>query len=287
MTRAHTSKTALFVSDMHVGASTALAPPIMYKSETQNEVRANKIQMKIYDAWVNCIDNLSKKPMVLGINGEPIDGGNPKNHGQQSTLPNVRDQCNTSVQLLAMIGAENIIMTRGSGYHVQIGDIPIEEFIARELRAKRYRAYSGQDHTDVDGNNNLQALTDYFAIFKVSGKVFNMTHHVGYSKLELYRTTALAREMMALKLASDKYPKADVIVRSHVHYHVRVGFTHSQGFTVPAWKLPDGHLFRQGMAGTSPDIGMVEVVIEPNGELIVRPLIEDINVKPRVLDFGN
>ena len=83
----------------------------------------------------------------------------------------------------------------------------------------------------------------------------------------------------------DKMGKADVIVRSHVHNCVHVEFTHTHGFTTPAWKFPDAHLFRSGLAGTTPDVGMVEVIIEPNGEILVQKHIAEMEIKPLVRHF--
>ena len=100
-----------------------------------------------------------------------------------------------------------------------------------------------------------------------------------------YRTTALAREMAGMHFEKDKLGEADVLVRSHIHYFVYVRFVHSHGFTTPAWKYPDGHLFRGGLAGTTPDIGAVEVIVEPNGDLEVIPHIAEIDLKPQVRHF--
>ena len=80
----------------------------------------------------------------------------------------------------------------------------------------------------------------------------------------------------------DKLGKVDVIIRSHVHYFVHVEFVHSHGIILPAWKYPDGHLFRGGVAGTTPDIGMVETIIEPNGEIIIKKHIAEIDMKAKV-----
>ena len=58
----------------------------------------------------------------------------------------------------------------------------------------------------------------------------------------------------------------------------------SDGIIVPAWKYPDGHLFRGGVAGTTPDIGMVEVTVETNGDILVRKHIAELgeSLKARV-----
>ena len=286
--RSGSSKVVVFVGDMHVGSAMAVCPPNPFISELDTTIKSNKVMSVLYDTWEWCIDGLSKNPHVLGVLGEPMDGANKKQIGQQSITTNVNDQINLSVILLKMLKARHIIMVRGSRYHVQVDATNFEEQVARLVGADKYRAYLPEGVT-VDtkelGYEANSALTDYFAYFDVNGKTFNMTHHIGFSSNEMYRTTSLARELVTMKLSETFYGKADVYARGHVHYHVRVGFTHTQGFTNPAWKLPYAHLFRHGHGGTKPDIGLVECIVESNQDVLIIPHIKDIDLKPQVRHY--
>ena len=285
--RSKSSKTFVSVSDMHVGSAMALAPAEILVGDNDLVIKPNKIMSRMYEIWQNCLDRVTKTPDVLGVVGEPMDGDNVKQVGQQSWSTNFNDQVRGAISLLKEWKAKNIVMVRGSGYHVHRGATNYEEMVARGINATRYRMYLPQGVNISLGRNdkgqelveNMSSLTDYIANFRLNGKVFNLTHHIGFSKNESYRTTGLAREMVTMKLSEDFYGKADIFVRGHVHYHVRVGFTHTQGYTNPAWKLPDAHLFRGGQGGTKPDIG-------PNETVIIRPIIEELNIKPTVTDFG-
>lgn len=286
--RTMSSKTVVFIGDMHVGSAMALSPPDPRVSELNGNFKSNKVMSKLYETYEWAIDRLSKNPHVVGVLGEPMDGANRKQIGQQSWTTNINDQILASVQLLKMLKGTHIIMVRGSGYHVQLDATNFEEQVARLVGADRYRAYLAEDvnvDTSALGRDVNSALTDYFAYFDVNGKTFNMTHHIGFSSNEMYRTTALARELVTMKLSETFYGKADVYARGHVHYHVRVGFTHTQGFTNPAWKLPDAHLFRHGQGGTKPDIGLVECIVEPNQDVLIRPHISDVDLKPQVRHY--
>jgi len=44
-------------------------------------------------------------------------------------------------------------------------------------------------------------------------------------------------------------------------------------------------LFRSGLAGTTPDVGMVEIVIESNGEINIVKHIAEMEIKPLVRHF--
>ena len=267
------SKSILIVSDIHNGSTTAICTPEPDMADKDTTHKPNKLQKALYQGWLNCIDDLTQKPTLLVINGEPCDGGNRKQLGMQSWTSNINDQLNDTVKLLDLIPHYNLLFNRGSLYHVGLDATNFEEIIAEKMGADSYRAFGGS------------GKTDYYSLVEMYGKHFNFTHHVGFNKWAAYRTTALAREMAGMVFEKDKMGRADVIVRSHVHYFVHIEFVHTHGFTTPAWKFPDSHLFRGGTAGTTPDIGMVEVIIEPNGDLFVEKHIQELNIKPLVKHY--
>jgi len=267
------SKSVLIVSDMHVGATTSICSNSPILSDKDSSWNPNKLQKVLLQSWKECIDELHQKPTLLVVNGEPCDGGNRKQLGNQSWTTNIQDQLIDAEKLLKMIPYCKLIFNRGSGYHVTQDGTNFEEIIAKQMDADKYRAYGGSGYTD------------YYSLVKMHGKLFNFTHHIGFNKWAAYRTTALAREMAGMVFERDKMGKADVIVRSHVHYFVHVEFTHTHGLTCPAWKMADGHLFRGGTAGTTPDIGMVEVIVEPNGDIEVVKYIAELQIKPLVKQY--
>lgn len=269
--RSKSSKSVLIASDMHVGSTTAVCSKDPVISDQETTFRPNKLQTELLSVWEDTIDDLVQKPSVLVVNGEPCDGGNFKGLGKQSWSTNISDQLDDAEKLLNMIPHDKIMFTRGSGYHVDIQGTNFEEVIAKKMGAIPYKAYGGNGYTD------------YYALLELHNKRFNFTHHVGFNKWASYRTTALAREMAGMVFEKDKMGHADVIVRSHVHYFVHVEFVNTHGFTTPAWKYPDGHLFRGGTAGTTPDIGMVEVIVEPNGKVLIEKHISSLKIKPKVV----
>ena len=97
-----------------------------------------------------------------------------------------------------------------------------------------------------------------------------------------YRATPMAKEMALMALDKGRSMKYDCIVRSHVHYYMRVDSAHTMGFTSPAWKLPDGHLTRGGLGGIFPDIGGVEIIVESNGKILIEPHIIELRTRQSV-----
>ena len=100
---AKSSKSVLVVSDVHDGGSTAVCSEHPYNSEMDSEYKPNKLQRTLNRAWYDCIDSLTQKPTLLVVNGEPCDGGNPKQNGQQSWSTNIYDQLEDASILLGDI----------------------------------------------------------------------------------------------------------------------------------------------------------------------------------------
>lgn len=280
MTQKNRSKSLITVSDIHDGGVTAICTEEPYISEADTVWKPNKVQKMFFGVWNECIDEISQKPRALIVNGEPIDGINKKQYGSQTWSMNLNDQLTDAAKLIKMIKSDLYFVNRGSAYHTQVEGTNQDEAFARLIRADRYRGFETDNPISLE-----RGLTDYYCWLKAHGKIISITHHVGFSKIEMYRTTAMARELMLMKLQSDRQWKADIIIRSHVHYHVLVGFRHTKGFTTPAWKLADGHLYKSGLGGTSIDVGMVETIIETNGIVTVRPILTETNFKPYIREI--
>ena len=278
--RSSMSRTIAFVGDMHVGSRYAV---------TAKQFKQNDDQLKITDWWVHCSEELGHINR-LHINGEPIDGSNVKQAGD-GVDANLNMQMENAAELIKMIHADKITLTRGSGYHTQINGMNLDETFARMVGAEKCNQWFDVDTQTYRGDNGQYiiaergtTLTSFFCNIDVNGRLFNITHHLGFNRWFAYRTTSLAREMADMEFQRGKYYPADrnldFIVRSHVHYFVEVGYTTQHGFTTPAWKFPDQHLFRGGLGGTYPTIGMIVVTVEQNGEYSIKKLIAPTDMLP-------
>ena len=274
---ANGSKSLVIYSDIHDGSTTAICSKDPITSDKNTTYRPNNLQKSLYQAWVESIDALTQKPNAVVINGEPIDGANSKQLGNQSWTTNINDQINDSAKIINLIPRKsNLFFIRGSGYHVDKEGTNYESTLADKVKATKYRVFKGE----------IEKESDYYANIKMNGKLFSFTHHIGFNRWAAYRTTALAREMAAMHFEKDKLLPYDIIVRSHVHYFVHVRFVHTFGFTTPAWKFPDGHLFRGGLGGTTPDIGSVEVIVESNGKVLIEPHIMKLKLPQDVYEIA-
>jgi hypothetical protein len=290
--RSSSSKSFLFLSDMHVGSMYAVRSPDATLPDG-SEVKQNEFQEQLYDIWCEMRDRC-RKPDLLVLNGEPIDGSGKKSVGSDSWTQSTKSQLTDAERLIKMYNWRDIVATRGSRYHVTVDNTYHEEFLAKELGCIPYSGLFGDAqklNNDTKSYNIDTQFTDFYLWFELAGRLFSVCHHVGYNKTELYRTTALGREMAVMEFAKGKwYPSdrnIDVIVRSHVHYYVQVRFHKQIALTTPCWKLPDEFQLRRGLGGTAVNIGTIEIIVEPNGEIKVNENIANAvkYPKPKIINF--
>ena len=265
----------LVISDLHVGSITSVCSEHPVISDLGTRHNPTSLQKALFRAWKQMIKDLKHPIDLLVINGECVDGANVKQIGQQSWTTNVNDQMEDAKKLIEMIPYRKVMLLRGSNYHDQIDGTNFEEIMAGKLRnVQVYRAYGGQGRTD------------YLAFVEIHGKIFNFTHHIGWSRGEANRSGGIAKEMKGMHFIHDTLGRTDVSVRSHAHYFVHVEFANTHGVITPAWKFPDAHLFRGGLSGTVPDIGGIVFNVYTNGDIDLVKHISRIRNKPKVLHVG-
>lgn len=270
MSRKTSSKSLVVFSDIHVGSKLAVCTD--HPEIKDGEYKPNPLQRELFSLWQEACDEITQKPTFKVVNGEPFDGPNRKQVGRQSWTTDMAAQLIDAEKLVELIPGNETILIQGSGYHVDSEGTSYEDIFGKNIGAKKYKSYVGEGYADD------------FCQIRMNDKLFNISHHIGFARWAAYRTTALAREMAGLHFMKDKLGPVDVIVRSHVHYFVHVEFTHTHGFTNPAWKYPDKHLYRGGMGGVLPDIGCTEVIVEPNGKILVEKHIAELKIKTPVIE---
>jgi len=273
--RSMSSKSILVGSDFHCGSINALCSPDPIRDDGL-QIVPTKQQKALYKFWETIPDQITKKPILFLANGEPCDGANKKNGGSGVWTTNMGDQINDFAKCMEVIPYEHMLLTRGSPYHVTVDGTNFEEIVAKQMQVDNYRAFGGGGKTDYEVN------------FEINGKFFNATHHVGFSRWWQYRTTPLAIELVKMHFSNDKRKfHTDFLIRSHVHYFARAGFLNTDAISTPAWKLPDAFMYRNGVP-VYPDIGMVEIVVESNGSIIINPIVDyevHIELSPMVKHY--
>lgn len=245
-------KYIVVISDIQFGHKLAVAPDEFQVSQlppaSPTWEKPNSVGSALLRAWKVVVKEWAE-PDILVINGEPIEGQQPRNKGIEVYTSNLDDQLEGAKTLIEMFNAKRIYSTRGTDYHVMLNGIPLEETFGKMVGAQKVGGYHAP----------------YELYLEEEGVRFNFAHHVGGSQVWQYRGTPITREMLLAKVnESHKWPST-VIIRSHVHYYWFVGSTSHLGMITPCWQLQTWYAYRRTASGMVPDIGAVRFKVEDGG----------------------
>jgi len=207
-------KRVLVISDFHSGHVLGLTHPgFDYESGRKTETAHYQVRRTIWDWYKERVTKL--KPDIVIMNGDAIDGKGEKSGGTEQLTTDRDEQCEMAIAALQAIPRRpKLFMSYGTGYHT--GNMEDwEDIIAREIGAVKI----GAEDT-----------------IEVNGLLLNYRHHIGRSGIPHGRHTAVAKEKLWNNIWAERgeYPKADVIIRSHVHYHNYAGGPGWLALTTPA-----------------------------------------------------
>jgi hypothetical protein len=205
----------LIISDTHCGHRYGLAVP---------QDCSNRIQRKAWSFFQEGIKKLGPFDIVF-LNGDAIDGNARKNGGVELITTDRIQQCDFAERILRAIAdfggnQPKYYFTKGTPYHTG------HEEDWEEVLASRFR-----DGQYVNIKNHF--------ILDVDGVRFDFKHKVGRGTLPHSSATPLLRDvlMTVLKEHIENREKVNVVIRSHVHYHVMVQAMQKTAFTTPALQV--------------------------------------------------
>lgn len=250
--RSKSSKVIGVISDIHDGSVMGMI---------SRRYPANRWQTILREHWLECIDKVGRCELLL-LNGEPINGLNKKKMGYGNWTSDINTQIWDAVECVKEWKYDEILVTRGSGYHISDGAwTNYEETFARVIGAVQNGEWEGE-------------YTDEETAFGFAGKIFNACHHVPGSKWFHYITTPLTREGMGLSLNRTKYYDAeqvkhiDVMVRSHRHFEFMTYVGNTMLCATPCWQFRTEYMKGGGMGSVYPTIGCNWFTIEQNGRIL-------------------
>lgn len=195
----------LFVgADFHCGHEVGLTPPKWNPVTAEPNPKLDGMTDYRATMWSRFEKALEPFRPFDGaiLNGDLIDGRGDRIGGTEEVFVGRDIQADMAADVIRFIGAKENWITRGTDYHVG----PIENW-----------------EDQIAGKVNAQ-VGDILKV-DVNGVVFNARHHIGGSQVPHGRGTALLRDWMWDRLwadAQENYTKADVILRSHVHYCIMI-----------------------------------------------------------------
>lgn len=151
---------------------------------------------KHWDFFAETVDKL--RPIDICIaNGDLIEGKGGRTGATELITADRNEQVKMAIEILKFIEAKKYIFTYGTAYHTGKNE-DWEDQIADEFKAP------------IGGQQFLN----------VNGIIFHVKHKISGSTIPHGRFTALARQKLwnLFWAENGEVPKADIFIRSHVHY---------------------------------------------------------------------
>jgi hypothetical protein len=240
------------VSDLHCGSIFGMMPPHFMASDGR-ECKQNPGQAYLWECWEDAAKHMGKFDALI-VNGDVVDGCQFRQGGMEFCLPMREDQAAAAEHCLRYlwkkIGKPRLYFIQGTEYHdARVGREV--EVIARNLGAVKYRGLG-------TGRYSREVLD-----LQIDGTIINFAHGISASG-GLYRATAPDREGVWSALAgkAGKSPKADCVVRSHIHSYVHVEHASKHIVITPCWQLQTRFMRRNSAYRMIPDIGFVVITVD-------------------------
>lgn len=179
---------------------------------------------------------------VLIANGDLIDGRGERSGGRELLTADRMAQAEIASDCLKAVKAKRVLMTYGTPYHTGM----LEDW--EDVIASRVGTEKPHDWLHCD----------------IGGVVFDVRHKVGGSGVPHGRYTATQRERLWNLIWADRgmHPKADILLRSHVHYYGFSGDARGLAMTLPALQAA-ATIYGGRQCTGSVDFGVVEFNINP------------------------
>lgn len=241
-------KRVVVVSDLHCGHIVGLTPPDwdgeMPDRPVEYLAKAYQQRCLIWEFYAKTLAELQPIHTLI-CNGDAIEGSNERVAGRELHVPDKDEQAEMATACLQEARAKHVLLSYGTGYHTG-KDVDFEKMVAKRVGADK-----------VESVGHLQ-VNDVF---------INYRHYIPGSQVPHTRNTAISREHLwnILWAARDEYPRADIILRSHVHYFTYTGDGTWLGIVTPGFQGYGSIFGARHMSGTV-DIGLVFFDIPDKGK---------------------
>jgi hypothetical protein len=213
------------MGDLHCGALIGLTHPdwqqnikdgIKDVNKRDKYARITHALWKQYKAYLKMLEPIN----VLFVNGDMIDGNGHRSGGTElittdrTTQAEMATKAINEVRLHAVKRGFKIIGTYGTAYHTGQAE-DFENIVARDA-----------DFTKIGSHEWPE----------VNGKIFDLKHHIGNTSVPYGKGTALAKSgnWNDIWAIDDMQPRADIVLRSHVHRFYECRDLNKMHMTLPA-----------------------------------------------------
>lgn len=250
------TKRIVVISDLHCGHLCGLTPPGWQVTQTPEHAgkraKFGLLQREGWGWYEREIAALSPVYSVV-VNGDTIDGRGELSGGAELITTDRNEQNAIAAHCINAWKCKRVNMLYGTAYHTGRDGEDWEENLRDKIKAAHVGSHDW---------------------FEINGRVFDIRHHVGSSDIPHGRATAILRDWMwnVLWHNADEQPLADVVIRSHVHYHIAVMTEGVVCMTTPALQGMGSRFGARRKSGRV-HFGFVHFDITSNGEITWQPHI--------------
>jgi hypothetical protein len=261
-------KRLVVLADLHSGHEFGLCPPAWWAQADKpgsRRAKAGRFQRQLWGFYTRAIDSL--KPIdILAVNGDAIEGKGERSGGVELITADRLEQVKMAAESINYAEAPVVRLVHGTRYHTG-RDEDFEEALKAIVKGKA--AIHGHDFLDINGRK------------------VDLKHKVGSSAIPHGRMTAIARARLwnvVWNSEHERQPRADIIIRSHVHYFGYCGGANWLGMTTPALTYNSAFGIREceGLV----DVGLIVFDFEDDGSYTWRPILagfDKLTVKAEML----
>lgn len=195
------------------------------------------------------------------FNGDLIDGKGTKSGGTEQITTDMNKQCDMAVAIIDRVRYKckrdyKFVATIGTDYHVGTSGDDWENIIAERAQLDKIGSHEWLD---------------------VNGLIFDIRHHINSSGVPTGRYNASAREGLwnDIWAQSGMQPRADVVIRSHVHYYTHCATSSKLCMTLPALQGMGSKYGSRRCNGTV-DWGVVLFEVRDKNDYNFHPYIHSI-----------
>lgn len=252
-------KRILAIGDLHCGHQAGLTPPRYWASA---DFKWGISQREAWDWYSKTVKKNGPYDLVI-CNGDAITGKNDRQGGTQLITADRNQQVSMAMACLDVAKCDMFRLTYGTGYHTG-QDEDWELTLTKRLL-----------------DNGYNAKIDAHGWYDVNGRIISARHKMGTSSKEELRGTPLLNQ----KKFNDQWvtrgiqPKADIILRSHVHWNL---YTIAQGVHIVAMPclMTLGDKYGARECDGTVDYGVVIIDISKQGNIHIEPITEVLASQP-------
>ena len=250
----------VFVSDLHVGSTIGLSPPLV-SLDDGGTYRTGKEQRWLWRNWLEfCTKAVDQAEtwmadLITVFNGDMTEG---THHGSHQLIGsgNKTTQMKMAYEVIRPLVdySAQVFVVRGTEAHVG-RSASLEEKIADDL-------------TNIERHSKEKASWWHLPLM-VNGTLFDIAHHGKLGRLTWTKTNPLGGiatgVVMNYNETGDRAP--DVVIRSHLHQYADTNnnFYKIRVIAMPGWQFATAFVHRIA-PGSVADIGGLIFTCWPNGE---------------------